>query len=283
MVIQSLNGIEYKLGKPYDMSFINKYGEVFRVFERRSGNICFGTEKAGKRYFLKFAGAEVANPDGKITVEMAIATLKATVTKYKDLKHPLLINQIDAQEVGGGFLTVFDWFDGESYGYPQTEMCKRFLALPVKEKQRVFEGIMEYHAHVAECGYVAVDFNDQNTLYNFDSGDFAICDIDFYVKGSYINDGNIPGACLLMSPEEDEERVGEVVDEISNVYAMGGLAFIYFAVNYIFSAENDKSRNKWTLSNALYDVAIRAISESRHGRQQSIRSLIAEWKAADRV
>jgi len=162
-------------------------------------------------------------------------------------------------------------------------MCKKFLALPVKEKQRVFECIIDFHAHVAECGYVAVDFNDQNTLYNFDNGNFAICDIDYYVKGSYMNDGNIPGACLFMSPEEDEERVGDMVDEISNVYAMGGLAFIYFAKDYIFSFDNDNyPQDKWTLSNDLYEVAKKAISKTRNEQQQSIRSLIEEWKAADR-
>ena len=57
---------------------------------------------------------------------------------------------------------------------------------------------------------------------------------------------------------------------------MGGMAFIFFA-------EDDKySPEKWSLSDELYEVAKKAISESRDERQQSIRELIAEWRVADR-
>jgi serine/threonine-protein kinase len=52
VVIQYLNGLEVKLKEPFDLSFINKYGTVFRVFDKQSsGNLCFGVEKAGKWYF----------------------------------------------------------------------------------------------------------------------------------------------------------------------------------------------------------------------------------------
>lgn len=274
MVIQYLDGVEIKLKEPFDLSFINKYGKVFRVFVRSSGNLCFGVEKAEKRYFLKFAGAKTANMDEWITPKGAIARLKSSVPVYKDLKHPILVNMIDAEEISDGFLTVFDWFDGESFGYPQPEACKKFMALPIEEKKRVFEGIMEFHAHVAECGYVAIDFNDQSPLYDFESGNFVISDIDCYVKHQYLNvTGDTVGDPSLMSPEEN--TVGAVVDEVSNVYAMGGMAFIFFA-------EDDKySHEKWTLSNELYEVAKKAISQLRNERHQTIRNLIEEWKAAD--
>ena len=274
MVVQYLDGVEIKLKEPFDLSFISKYGKVFRVFGRSSGNLCFGTEKAGRRYFLKFAGAEPADIGEYITAEGAIARLKSSVSIYRDLKHPLLVNMIGAEEIGGGFLMVFDWFDGESFGYPQPEMCKKFMSLPVEEKMRVFEGIMEFHAYVAGRGYVAIDFNDQSPLYDFKSGNFVIGDIDCYVKGRYINvtGDDISGDPSLMSPEE--ETAGGIVDEISNVYAMGGMAFIFFA-------QDDKySREKWELSDKLYEVAKKAVSEPRSERQQTIRNLIDEWKAA---
>jgi serine/threonine-protein kinase len=81
------------------------------------------------------------------------------------------------------------------------------------------------------------------------------------------------GDPALMSPEE--EILGTVVDEISNVYAMGGMAFIFFA------SDDKESREKWELSDELYEIAKKAVSESRNERQQSIRSLISEWKAAN--
>lgn len=273
MIVQTIDGVSFNLKEAYDFSFLNKYGKVFKVFDKSSsGAICFGVEKYGKRYFLKFAGAKTIN-DSLQNIEDTIMRLKFSVLKYKELKHPLLINQIDAEEIGGGFITIFDWFNGESFGYPQHEMCKKFMALPVKEKQRIYEGILEFHAHVAECGYVAIDFNDQATLYNFDSGDFSICDIDFYAKQCYMNGfSGIWGDPSLMSPEES--RSGAIVDEISNVFAMGATAFVFFA-------EDDKhSREKWTLGNDLYEVAKKAINEPRNQRQQTIHELIEEWKIA---
>ena len=39
---------------PFDFSFISQYGKVFKVFDDQdSGNICFGAEKDGERYFVK--------------------------------------------------------------------------------------------------------------------------------------------------------------------------------------------------------------------------------------
>ena len=271
MVVQMIDGVSFKLKEEYDFSFISKYGKVFRVFDNSySGAICFGVEKAGKRYFLKFAGAktfDATNPN----IEDSIMMLKISVPKYKELKHRLLINQIDAEETGGGFLAVYDWFDGEGCGYMHPKMQKKFLALPNKEKLRVYDGILEFHAHVAECGYVAIDFNNGSTLYNFDNGNFAFCDIDFYAKQCQISGwSGIWGDPSFKSPEEC--RGYSVITEVSNVYTMGAVAFYFFA-------ENDKvSREKWTLSSELYEFAKKAVSEQRSERQQSIRQFINEWR-----
>ena len=103
----------YKLKSPFDFSFISKYGKVFKVFDDQDGgNVCFGTEKNGKRYFVKFAGAPQARYDGKI--EDAIARLKASVKVYQDIgKHPSLIRFISTEEIGGGFAVIFEWTDAK--------------------------------------------------------------------------------------------------------------------------------------------------------------------------
>jgi len=259
----------------YDFSFISGYGKVFRVFDNSySGAICFGVEKAGKRYFLKFVGAKPIGADTSFpNEEYAIMRLKFTVPKYKELKHPRLINQIDALEIGGGFMTVYDWFDGEGCGYMHPEMQKKFLALSNQEKLRVYDGILDFHAHVIECGYVAIDFNNGATLYNFESGDFAFCDIDFFAKQCHLNGyRGIWGDPSFKSPEES--RGGAVINEVSNVYNMGAIAFYFFA-------EDDKgSREKWSLSDRLYKVAKMAINERRGLRQQTIKQYIDEWRTA---
>ena len=273
MVFQSIDGISFRMAEKYDFAFISKYGKVFKVFDNSySGAICFGVEKAGKRYFLKFAGAKTFDATCKNTEDI-IMMLKISVPKYKELKHPLLINQIDAEETGGGFLAVYDWFDGEGCGYMHPEMQKKFLALPNKEKQRVYEGILEFHAHVIDCGYIAIDFNNGTTLYNFDNGDFAFCDIDFYAKQCQLSGwSGIWGDPSLKSPEES--RGYSVISEVSNVYTMGAAAF------YFFAEDNKVSREKWTLSDELYEVAKKAVNEQRSQRQQTIKILIGEWKSA---
>ena len=84
--------------------------------------------------------------------------LRVTVPKYKDLKHPLLINQIDAKEISDSFLVGYGWFDGEGCGWMHSEAKKRFLALLNKEKLRICDGILEFHSHVIDCGYIAIAF-----------------------------------------------------------------------------------------------------------------------------
>lgn len=74
-----------------------------------------------------------------------------------------------------------------------------------------------------------------------------------------------------MSPEEFEK--GAVLDEITNVYTLGAMAFALFG-KYKRDLEN------WTLSKELYNVAVKAISDSRDNRQQSIWQLIHEWNKA---
>jgi len=271
MVVQIIDGISFRMKEAYDFSFIGEYGTVFRVFDNSySGAIGFGVEKAGKRYFLKFAGAKTFDATNQ-NIEDTIMRLKISVPKYKELKHPLLINQIGAEAVGGGFLAIYDWFDGEGCGYMHPEMQRKFLALPNKEKQRIYAGILEFHAHVIERGYIAIDFNNGSTLYNFDNGNFAFCDIDFYAKQCHLNGySGIWGDPSLKSPEES--RAAAVIDEISNVYTMGATAFYFFA-------ENDRaSREKWALSEKLYEVAKKAVNEPRSLRQQTIKEFINDWK-----
>jgi serine/threonine-protein kinase len=74
-----------------------------------------------------------------------------------------------------------------------------------------------------------------------------------------------------MSPEE--YTLGAVIDEVTNVYAMGAIAFALFA-------DSDRSCEKWPLSGRLYNVVRRAVSDERSQRQQSIVQLIREWNAA---
>lgn len=270
--IQWIDDVQVRLKESFDLSFINQYGTVFKVFDAQSsGNLCFGVEKAGKKYFVKFAGAKTIN-DHDLPVEDTIARLKAAVPKYKELAHPLLIHLIDSMEIGDGYVLLFDWEDGESFGDLNPPLHDKFYSLPIIERKSVFEEILRFHMHVAECGYVAIDFNDNSTLYNYDSGKVMICDIDFYAKQSYMNGmGSIFGIKPLMSPEEF--RCAGLLDEITNVYTMGATAFLLLA-------NGDRSPEAWPLDMKLFNVVKRAVNDGRKQRQQSIRQFMEEWGTA---
>jgi len=273
LVIQHIDGISYRLKESFDFSFLNEYGKVFKIFdEQNSGNICFGVSDEKNKYFIKFSGVKTMNYTPDFPVPDDVDRLKSAVIKYKEMAHPLLINFIEAKEIANGYMLIFDWFDGESFSAEKPELHAKFTALPLEKRIRTFEKILEFHKHIAKCGYVALDFNDYSTLYNYKSDKVKICDIDFYAKHTYINGhGKSLGDPMLMSPEEF--RIGGVLDEVTNVYTMRATAFMLFT-NY------DRSPEAWTLNPKLYAVIKKAVSDTKSERQQSITQLINQWNAA---
>ncbi|MGR3763032.1 serine/threonine protein kinase [Rossellomorea sp. NS-SX7] len=267
--IQYINQIPYKLKSPYDFSFIEKYGEVFKVYDDQdSGNICFGVKNDEGRYFIKFAGAPTARYAGR--AEDAIAGLKDAVQVYEDLAHPHLIRLIRAEEAGGGFAAIFEWTDGECMGKMYPLSREKFLQLPDSKRLDVFTDIIDFHIHVIGQGYVAIDFYDGSILYDFQKEKTLICDIDLYSKRPYINlMGRMWGSSRFMSPEEFQQ--GAVIDEATNVYLMGATAFA------LFGGEKDRSKDKWRLNDASYQVALKAVSEDRKKRQQRLAEFKREW------
>ena len=269
--IQWTNGVPYKLKAPFDVSFLKKYGKLFKVFDDQdSGNICFGMTNGENRYFVKFAGAPTDR--ACVSADEAIANLKRTVPIYRDLAHPNLVKLIDAEEIGGGFAMIYEWADAECMHpmYPRSR--KKFMQMPIETRHQVFDEILAFHAHAVKQGYVAIDFYEGSILYDFGNRKTIICDIDFYAKAPYINKmGRLWGSSRFMSPEEFQ--LGANIDEITNVYTMGAAAFA------LFSNERERRIEKWMLSKKLFDVAKRAVSDDRSQRQQSMEELIAEWRA----
>ena len=272
--LQYMDGVPFKLKLPFDFSFISKYGRVFKVFDDQdSGNICFGTEKDGQKYFVKFAGAPTKEYNG--TADEAIERLKSTLPIYKDLKHKNLIEFVSAEEIGGGFAVVFKWAEGDCAGRQYPEAHRKFIALPNEVKLKAFSDVLDFLAHVNSQGYVAIDFYDGSILYDHESGKTTICDIDLFQKQPYINDmGRMWGSAKFMSPEEFE--CGAAIDEITNVYTAGAFAFALFG-------RYERKFEKWSLSKALFDVAAKAVSDARSERQQSIKRFIEEWETARTV
>jgi aminoglycoside phosphotransferase (APT) family kinase protein len=270
--IQYIDQIPYKLKSPFDFTFINEYGKVFKVYDDQdSGNIGFGVKSGDGNIFIKFAGAPTARYAGK--PEEAVAELKASVEVYENLAHPHLVKLIRGEEVGGGFAAIFEWTDGKCMGKMYPLSRETFLQMPDHSRMKVFRDILDFHIHVIEKGYVAIDFYDGSILYDFSNEKTLICDIDLYSRRPFINTmGRMWGSSRFMSPEEFQQ--GSEIDEITNVYVMGATAFA------LFGGEKDRSFGKWRLSEGLYEVALRAVSDDRENRQQSLGELKEEWDTA---
>ena len=267
--LQYIDGIPFKLKNAFDFNFLSEYGRVFKVFDDQdSGNICFGIEKDGQRYFIKFAGAPTEQYNGDPAD--AIARLKATLPVYSALQHTNLIELVEAKDISGGFAMVFKWATGNCMGRMYPAQHKKFMALPAQDKLNVFADILDFFEYIASQNYVAIDFYDGSIMYDFECGKTTICDIDFFRKQPCINDmGRMWGSSLFQSPEE--YQLGAVIDEITNVYTIGATAFALFG-------EYNRTRDKWQLSDELFEVATRAVNDDRTKRQQSIRQLIDEWE-----
>src|SRR5690554_14703 len=269
-----------RLKEEHDFSWLKKYGKVFKVFdEQDSGNICFGVEKDGIKRFIKYAGAKTIEYSGDPLD--AVRRLINATTNYKDLKHPHLIQFTESYEISSGYATVFDWFNGEclhshwlftpeeKYTNPKSPNY-RFNNLSIEKRLSVFEKVLNFHKHVEEKGYVAIDFYDGSILYDFISDEMKICDIDFYAKRPYINStGRMWGSNRFMSPEEFE--IGAVIDERTNVFNMGAIAF------NMFGGTLDRSFEKWIVGKPLYQIALKAVSKKREERYNSVTELYNEW------
>lgn len=266
--IQQIDGISFHMKEPFDLSFLSRYGRVFKVFDDQdSGNICFGIANKDGRLFIKLAGAPTVR--SCISAETAVQNLRATVPVYRDLMHLNLIKLLGAEELPGAFAMIFDWTDAACMGRQYPESHAQFMALPIADKLRVFADVSDFLAHTASKGYVAIDFYDGSILYDSARKQTLICDIDFFRKQPCINDmGRMWGSSRFMSPEEYE--LGASLDEISNVYTLGATAFSLFA-------DSDRSREAWPLDNRRYTVAMKAVSQNRIERHSSIREFINDW------
>ena len=133
--------------------------------------------------------------------------------------------------------------------------------------------IISFLAHTAERGYVGIDLYDGSLIYDFATDNLSFCDIDLFARTPYINTmGRMWGSSRFMSPEE--MHTGSKIDELTNVYTAGAMAF------FAFGDERDRSRSRWTGSDAQFAIATRAVSDNRSDRFPSLSSMLDAWNAS---
>ena len=297
MIIQSINGISYRLRTAHDLSWLSNYGRVFSVIdETGSGCICFGVEKTDGRFFFKIAGADTI--EGEVSPAESVTALKNAVQIYRDLAHPSLISLRDSFRHGELYAAVFDWADGEGlfdhWNFDKyaaeniTPPYQRFKALPINKRLNAVSDIISFLENTAAKGYVACDFYDGSLIYDFDRDKLTICDIDFFRKAPVVNSvgEDYWGTKRLKAPEEYIK--GAVIDETTNVFTLGAIIFDIFgsfsdtdiAKRYEKCAFVPCSRDKWELSDAAYKVVLRAVSPEREQRYMSISAFAEHFRNA---
>lgn len=280
----TIGEVSFDLLENHDFEWIHGQGRIFQVFaEQDSGNISFGLETpAGERKFIKYAGARTMRFTGE--PKEAIYRLKQAVRLYDDLQHPSLIKLLEHYPIGHGYAAVFEWFTGENlhphetypppdkYSHPDSPYF-RFKQLLVSQRLQVLNDIFDFHAHVEQLNYVAVDFYDGSILYDFRHQQVRICDIDLYqLKPFYNTMGRLWGSSRFMSPEEFEQ--GAPIDSRTNVFNLGAIAF------GLLGGERDRSIDRWDAGEGLYRIAVQAVSPNRADRYESVKTFVTAWKEA---
>ncbi|MCK5129569.1 MAG: serine/threonine protein kinase [Clostridiales bacterium] len=238
-ITQTIDGIDFKLKEKHDFTWLKTFGKVFKVYDAKdSGNILFGVEKDNRKYFIKYAGAYTL--DYGHDAQGAIERLKKASQKYEAIKHPALIPLIEHKEIGDGYILIHEWHEGEclhdywmfskrlkyvgqkdfieltKYKHKDASMHK-FKNLFMEKRIKAYSIILDFVNTVHKAGYQAVDFNDNQIVYDFENDELKICDIDLYEKKPYVN----PGKILFMNSERfrapEECKEGSVCDEITNV------------------------------------------------------------------
>lgn len=298
MVTNTLDSVTFRLKEKQDFSWLSRHGTAFCAFDQTgSGCVCIGTEKDGRKYFCKIAGAGTL--EGEVSPEESVRILREAAELYSALAHPALPRVIEHYPHGSLYAVIFEWVDGECLfdhwnfeKYQSDPSLKsprdRFLALPAPKKLEAVEVLFSFLEHTEAKGYTAVDFYDGSILYDFERSITRICDIDLFRRSPAVNDMGEGwfGTKRLKAPEE--YILGSPIDSRTNVFTLGALIFDFFgqftaddiARRYYLSRFEPCSAEWWQLGGESYSAVLKAVSPERSLRYASVRDFHREWKRA---
>ena len=207
-------------------------GNVFARFDRQdSGNVSFGVEADGQRYFVKTAG-----PPEALGLPQSHAERLALLANAEQLAlsvaHLALTRFVGSRECGWGRALIYEWADGEHLHAKREERSnpatawQRFLHLPLSERVDVVRALLDLHVALSAKGWVTGDFYDGCLIYDFARQRIRVFDLDHYRLGAYRNTmGRMFGSTRYMAPEEFEK--GRRIDERTTVFALGRALAIF--------------------------------------------------------
>lgn len=268
-----IDGIPFLLKSPQAFPWLAAYGKVFKVYDRlTSGNLCFCVDGPYGRLFIKYAGAETVNYDGRIFD--AVKTLRNAMPLYEKPRDNLT-TLLAHGETGEGYAAIFRYLPYESLKITNSnyDVRARLHREPLFIRLRMLDALFELFAQLSEDGLMSVDMSEANILVNFALGSAALCDIDLFRPFPSTNNlGRMPGSPLMLAPEEYIPDA--LLDRDTDVYHLGALAFLFF------SERTDRAQCGWEATNGLYKVALRAVSDERGRRYATPAKFLKAWRAA---
>lgn len=259
-------------------AFLGRIGRVFAVFDSRtqdSGNVSYGVEAVGRRWFVKTAG----DPAAAAFLDHAerVALLANAERLARDFQHPALPALLAVGASAWGPMLIYDWAEGELLhasaerrGDPATAH-QRFRALPAGEIAAAID--MAIGAHIGLCGrgWVACDFYDGSMMYDFAARRLSMFDLDSYSPGPFVNEmGRLFGSERFMAPEEFVK--GARIDERTTVFNLGRAAAV-------FLSDGTLNRDRFRGTDAQHTAMAAACRPDPDDRPQRVAALAEAWRA----
>jgi serine/threonine-protein kinase len=269
----------WPLGERTDLApadYLDSGGAIFATFDARtqdSGNVSFGVEAGGRRWFVKTAGdpADLAPflPHDERTALLANAERLA-----RSVAHPALPALNGVVQSAWGPMLVYDWVFGELIRTPEARRSdpasayRRFRGLPLDQLTAAIAAILDLHVALCGAGWVACDFYDGSLIYDFAGRTMRVIDLDSYHLGPFTNQmGRLFGSTRFMAPEEFE--LGALIDERTTVFNLGRAISVFFG---------DLGRAGFRGDEARHHAMTQACSVDPATRFQSVAALAQAWR-----
>jgi serine/threonine protein kinase, bacterial len=259
-------------------TYLTTVGTIFARFDQQdSGNLSYGVEVGGARFFVKTAG-DPAGPAAPLDHPRRIDLLRNAVRLGRAYRHPATPMLHRVIESAHGPMLVYDWVDGELLGCardrrndPDTAF-QRFRRLPVERIAAALDTVVDMHRLLGTAGEVANDFYDGCLIYDFGTGRLSLVDLDHYRPGPYRNKmGRMFGSSRFMAPEESTR--GAVIDQRTTVFNLGRAVLV-------FLSDGSGAPGPFRGPRPLYDVATRACQPEPGRRYGSVAEFCAAWLTA---
>jgi serine/threonine protein kinase len=233
--------------------YLERNGNIFARFggdTQSSGNISYGVEVDGQRFFIKTAG-DPADTAPYFDFDGRERLLRNAARLAEMIHHPLLPAFQGLIESPGGPILVYDWRDGAHLG-SSTTAFQRFRSLPAEEILVALDELFDLHGKLDAAGWVPGDFYNGSLLYDFERRQLTVIDLDSYLPGPYRNDmGRMFGSDRFMAPEEFSH--GAPIDGRTTAYVMARTVLVFLADGIL-------NRDAFRATDGVYAVVQEAVT-----------------------